>query len=99
MPDIDTLRPMFDYKASNDGLYPNHSAVKNGESSTSGRRASQSLAAGKEGDGEMKPTRKFPEEEDEDLLRESNDRFVLFPIKYREVSSCSKIVPRIRGVS
>jgi hypothetical protein len=29
--------------------------------------------------------KRFPEEEDEDLLRESNDRFVLFPIKYREI--------------
>lgn len=29
--------------------------------------------------------RRFPEEEEEDLLRETNDRFVLFPIKYREV--------------
>ena len=36
-----------------------------------------------------KPTegqlRKFPEEEDEDILKESNARFVLFPIRYREV--------------
>lgn len=32
-----------------------------------------------------KEKRRFPEEEDEDLLRETNDRFVLFPIKYREV--------------
>lgn len=31
--------------------------------------------------------RRFPEEEDEDILRETEDRFVLFPIKYREVSS------------
>lgn len=30
-------------------------------------------------------TRRFPEEEDEDILRETNDRFVLFPIKYHEV--------------
>lgn len=30
--------------------------------------------------------KRFPEEEDEDLLRETNDRFVLFPIKYHEVS-------------
>jgi ribonucleoside-diphosphate reductase subunit M2 len=30
--------------------------------------------------------RRFPEEEDEDILRETEDRFVLFPIKYREVS-------------
>ena len=33
-----------------------------------------------------KEKRRFPEEEEEDLLRESNSRFVLFPIKYREVS-------------
>lgn len=33
-----------------------------------------------------KERRRFPEEEEEDLLRETNDRFVLFPIKYREVS-------------
>lgn len=30
--------------------------------------------------------RRFPEEEDEDILRETNDRFVLFPIKYHEVN-------------
>ena len=30
--------------------------------------------------------RRFPEEYDEDILRDSNDRFVLFPIKYHEVS-------------
>jgi hypothetical protein len=35
----------------------------------------------------IKPSRRFPEEEDEDLLRETDDRFVLFPIKYREVSA------------
>ena len=29
--------------------------------------------------------RRFPEEEDEDILKESNARFVLFPIRYREV--------------
>jgi hypothetical protein len=35
---------------------------------------------------EDKVKRKFPEEEDEEILKESNSRFVLFPIKYREVS-------------
>lgn len=30
-------------------------------------------------------TRKFPEEEEEDILRETSDRFVLFPIKYRDI--------------
>ncbi|WWD04015.1 hypothetical protein V865_002078 [Kwoniella europaea PYCC6329] len=34
---------------------------------------------------DQKKQRKFPEEEDEDILRESNDRFVLLPIKYREI--------------
>ncbi|GFZ42800.1 ribonucleoside-diphosphate reductase [Saitozyma sp. JCM 24511] len=29
--------------------------------------------------------RRFVEEEDEEILRESNDRFVLFPIKYHEI--------------
>jgi len=35
---------------------------------------------------EDKLERKFPEEKDEEILKESNSRFVLFPIKYREVS-------------
>jgi len=34
----------------------------------------------------VKLERKFPEEEDEEILKESNSRFVLFPIKYREAS-------------
>lgn len=34
--------------------------------------------------------RRFPEEEDEDLLRETDDRFVLFPIKYNEVRYTSR---------
>ena len=36
----------------------------------------------KQKEGEL---RRFPEEADEDILRESNARFVLFPIRYREV--------------
>lgn len=35
---------------------------------------------------EPEEVRRFPEEEDEEILKESNSRFVLFPIKYREVS-------------
>lgn len=37
---------------------------------------------------------KFPEEEDEEILKESNSRFVLFPIKYREVSYHSRVRAR-----
>ncbi|OCF40176.1 ribonucleoside-diphosphate reductase subunit M2 [Kwoniella heveanensis CBS 569] len=36
-------------------------------------------------DKEQTQKRRFPEEEDEDILRESNERFVLFPIRYREI--------------
>jgi hypothetical protein len=44
--------------------------------------------AEKQGDEDTKKVpRRFPEEENEDILRETNDRFVLFPIKYREVRS------------
>jgi ribonucleoside-diphosphate reductase subunit M2 len=44
--------------------------------------------------GDMfKAKRRFVEEEDEEILRESNDRFVLFPIKYHEVSAGSLIRP------
>ena len=35
---------------------------------------------------EVEQVRRFPEEEDEEILKESNSRFVLFPIKFREVS-------------
>ncbi|KAL7419615.1 Ribonucleotide-diphosphate reductase (RNR), small subunit [Cryptotrichosporon argae] len=37
------------------------------------------------GEDEPRQARRYTEEDDEDILRESNDRFVLFPIKYREI--------------
>lgn len=49
-----------------------------------GTERSDSNKSGKPA-GEDKVTRKFPEEEEEDILRESDSRFVLFPIKYNEV--------------
>lgn len=76
MPDIDTLRPMYGATISE---YPG----KIGESSKMGATAAM-LPVQKTAEGKV--ARKFPEEEDEELLRESEDRFVLFPIKYREVS-------------
>jgi hypothetical protein len=39
-----------------------------------------------------KSERKFPEEEDEEILKESNSRFVLFPIKYREVGHAAEVL-------
>ncbi|KAL1410236.1 Ribonucleotide-diphosphate reductase (RNR), small subunit [Vanrija albida] len=45
--------------------------------------SSVAFASGK--DYHPATARLFPEEEDEDILRESSDRFVVFPIKYREI--------------
>ena len=49
------------------------------------------------GEKEDKLERKFPEEEDEEILKESNSRFVLFPIKYREVSCLFFILTSTHG--
>jgi len=46
---------------------------------------------------EDKLERKFPEEEDEEILKESNSRFVLFPIKYREVNCLFFILMSTHG--
>ncbi|WRT69359.1 uncharacterized protein IL334_006343 [Kwoniella shivajii] len=75
MPGIDMFRPMYD---SNPALEDKMSSA-----TITGVQDVPSQI-GKAGQGEIKK-RKFPEEEDEDILRESNDRFVLFPIKYREI--------------
>ena len=81
MPNIDQARPIYERL----GIL----ILKEGEGRNYDDRVNSSGAAGvsraKE-DGEVVKPRRFPEEEEEDLLRESNDRFVLFPIKYREVS-------------
>lgn len=81
MPNIDQARPIYERLG--------NLILKEGEGRNDDDRVNSSGAAGvsraKE-DGEVVKPRRFPEEEEEDLLRESNDRFVLFPIKYREVS-------------
>lgn len=72
---------------------------KSGESSTSSRIPTSSPNGQNVEEKAMPPTkprRRFPEEEDEDILRETDDRFVLFPIKYREVS-CT-LVPTDRQI-
>lgn len=57
----------------------NISSITSSSSSSSGSSSSKS-------DGQIEKRKRFIEEEDEDILRESDDRFVLFPIKYHEVS-------------
>lgn len=80
MPNIDQARPIYERLG--------NLILKEGEGRNDDDRVNSSGAAGvsraKE-DGEVVKPRRFSEEEEEDLLRESNDRFVLFPIKYREI--------------
>ncbi|WVW86542.1 hypothetical protein I302_108591 [Kwoniella bestiolae CBS 10118] len=78
---INHFRPMYD---SNSSLESEMSGMTitglDGDRDQSDDRSST-----KEDSEKKQKQRKFPEEEDEDILRESNDRFVLFPIKYREI--------------
>lgn len=93
MPRINQIRPIY-HSTSSNGNRVEWLADNNGESSTAGQLANGhfdnksfsdlSISDGPSEKGKSK--RRFPEEEDEDILRESNDRFVLFPIKYREAS-------------
>jgi hypothetical protein len=56
-----------------------------GEGSDSVKDSLRGANDEQKGKGEATAKRRFPEEEEEDMLRETNDRFVLFPIKYHEV--------------
>ncbi|WWD20001.1 hypothetical protein CI109_104474 [Kwoniella shandongensis] len=96
MPTIDKIRPIYHSTSS---LEDKMGQADLGESSSAAaRRASQSNAPAADGvegkknesgeiesNGKEVTRRRFPEEEDEDLLRESEARFVLFPIRYREI--------------
>ncbi|WWC73378.1 uncharacterized protein I206_107345 [Kwoniella pini CBS 10737] len=72
---INIFRPMYDSNAS---LEDHLSSI----TITNANQSSDETVKGKEVE---KKQRRFPEEDDEDILRESDDRFVLFPIKYREI--------------
>ncbi len=71
---IDSMRPIYDRASSS--LTQNFDSL--------GVRSARQNDEIK-GAGEKVIPRKFPEEADEVLLQESNDRFVLFPIKFNEV--------------
>jgi ribonucleoside-diphosphate reductase subunit M2 len=70
MPRIDQHRP----------VYHSSGSLEDQMGLTDMERPGREDRISKDGEG-----RKFPEEEEEDILRESNARFVLFPIRYREV--------------
>ncbi|KAK4687071.1 ribonucleoside-diphosphate reductase beta chain, partial [Tremellales sp. Uapishka_1] len=71
---INQYRPIWD----SSGSVEDKMAVTTSEPDRSDQDAESSKA------GQSKP-RKFPEEEHEEILKESNARFVLFPIRYREI--------------
>ncbi|KAK8849380.1 hypothetical protein IAR55_004712 [Kwoniella newhampshirensis] len=90
MPNIDKIRPMYHSSSS---LEEKMGQANLGETSSDGARRSSQTTSQVETNGSMKEMeggnrvmkRRFPEEDEEDLLRESDARFVLFPIRYREI--------------
>jgi ribonucleoside-diphosphate reductase subunit M2 len=95
MPQINKVRPIYDSSASLEDKMSRDWQSTNGSTPSEeeegmerlldepSKREEPTKTALVEGKGNL--DRKFPEEEDEEILKESNSRFVLFPIKYREV--------------
>lgn len=85
MPRINDVRPIYD--SSNASMEDKRDATRitlpNSIKSLSNERSDSNKGGNPAKEGKV--TRKFPEEEEEDILRESESRFVLFPIKYNEV--------------
>ena len=81
---INKFRPMYDSSSSLENQLGSVSL----ESQQRAENADPNAVEGGKGEGKESTvtSRRFPEEEEEDILKETNDRFVLFPIKYREVS-------------
>jgi ribonucleoside-diphosphate reductase subunit M2 len=78
---------MYDSGASLEESFSATRIERDGRSDGLGRSSTDGSAAGKEKKAGLDKERKrFPEEEDEAILIETTERFVLFPIKYREVS-------------
>lgn len=88
---INAFRPMYD---STSPL-----AERLGEMRVADHNYAKVGEAKKSEEGQVVSEKKrFPEEDDEEMLRETNDRFVLFPIKYHEVGHGS-IPPRSKLTS
>ena len=75
---IDTMRPIYDSFSSSSTIQAEFDQI-------SLNQQNGSPQSSKVGDKTDAASRRFPEEEDEAILKETNDRFVLFPIKYNEV--------------
>ncbi|WWC93153.1 uncharacterized protein L201_008120 [Kwoniella dendrophila CBS 6074] len=75
---INNFRPMYDSSSSLESAMSTMTITQQ-------QQRTDEVEAKKQEKGEESKQRRFLEEDDEDILRESNDRFVLFPIKYREI--------------
>ena len=88
---ISYIRPMYDSSNSIDGKLSDLSLSPNEgppfpfpSPRANGSHADKPVT--KEGEVVASSIKRFAEEEDEDILRETDNRFVLFPIRYRSVS-------------
>jgi ribonucleoside-diphosphate reductase subunit M2 len=95
MPQINKVRPIYDSSASLEDKMNRDWQSTNGSTPSEEEEGMEILLDEPSkrveprktvlAEKEDKMARRFPEEEDEEILKESNSRFVLFPIKYREV--------------
>jgi len=107
MPQINKVRPMYDSSSSLENKMGQDWQTSNGSVRSDEEEGMEILLddpSKKEvgvktvsAEKEDKLERKFPEEEDEEILKESNSRFVLFPIKYREVNCLFFILMSTHG--
>ncbi|ORX36346.1 ribonucleotide reductase [Kockovaella imperatae] len=84
---ISQIRPMWDSRPSLEERLDSTTLAGSdvrGESSTSRQINGQTSHTEEKKEGEG-VSRRFPEEEDEDILKESHHRFVLFPIRFRSI--------------
>jgi ribonucleoside-diphosphate reductase subunit M2 len=107
MPQINKVRPMYDSSSSLENKMGQDWQTSNGSVRSEEEEGMEILLdepskkdialknVSEEKGGKLE--RKFPEEEDEEILKESNSRFVLFPIKYREVSSLAYFIAQTHG--
>lgn len=85
MPRINDVRPIYDSSVASleDKMGATRITLPRSIESLGNERSDSNK--GRKPAGKDKMPMKFLEEEEEDILRESDSRFVLFPIKYNEV--------------
>lgn len=94
MESIDGYRPMYDFRRSLSEANTRGSPLKHKEAysptASISRLPTTAFSPEPETKGKAMTGQgggRHPDDEDEEVLRETEDRFVVFPIKYREVSA------------